>query len=53
MIKTVQAKLNSDFKKQYTRPAIIHSTSIETVAGRCAQSIGCTPSQVGHSEPGD
>ncbi|MBN1999191.1 hypothetical protein JW935_16655 [candidate division KSB1 bacterium] len=35
-------------KGTYQKPAIIHSTSIETVAGRCSQSVGCTPSFNGH-----
>ena len=32
-------------QKKYEKPAIIHSTKIETLAGTCAQTVGqaCVP----------
>ncbi|MBN1997387.1 hypothetical protein JW935_07540 [candidate division KSB1 bacterium] len=53
MRKTANFSQKSETKREYRKPSIIHSSNIETVAGRCSQSVGCTPSQVGHSEPGD
>ena len=32
-------------KKKYEKPTIAHTTTIETIAGRCAQTVGCVPSQ--------
>ena len=30
-------------RKPYEKPSIIHTSSIETMAGSCEQTIGCTP----------
>jgi len=43
--KMTDRKNENRTKKKYQKPAIVHTTSIETIAGRCAQTVGCTPSQ--------
>ena len=42
--KTDEKKSAKD-KKKYQKPEITHTTKIETIAGRCAQTVGCVPSQ--------
>ena len=41
-----QTALTETKKKPYEKPAIVHTTKIETLAGTCVQTVGksCVPS---------
>jgi len=45
MKKTDNKKQNNLKKKPYEKPAIVHTTKIETLAGTCVQTVGnsCVP----------
>jgi len=45
MKKSATKKQKNLQKKKYEKPAFIHSTKIETLAGTCAQTVGqtCVP----------
>ncbi|MFH1007104.1 MAG: hypothetical protein V1800_06310 [Candidatus Latescibacterota bacterium] len=42
--KKVDQKVAAEMpRKVYEKPGIIHSSSIETMAGSCIQTVACTP----------
>jgi len=45
MKKTTTTKQKNQQKKKYEKPAIVHTTKIETLAGTCVQTSGqsCVP----------
>ena len=45
MKKIEDKKQNNLKKKHYEKPAIVHTTKIETLAGTCVQTVGnqCVP----------